>query len=649
MKFSGYQRAVGLNAPQAPRVQAPRDEMAYGAGGKGLDAMAAAVGQVNKVVQKEQDDADAADVMEARNKIMTQLTNGFYGEQGLFTTGVGQNAKGLAERSNKFVKQTFDDVAKEYNGRVQKALRGNLNENMANYQRMAASQESRERENVKASEYKNGITLNADMAGKNYADLNTVDTMLDDSLRLAAARGVEQGLDGRTMLQEQQNVTSQVVGNAIDAALSSDDFDTAQELYKRYGNKMTTKDFIKIGSTLKKEQRIVEDRQTLNDIMAQCKGTNGDYDFDKASQLIDAEANATKEIVVSGGSFSGNDKIDGYIDAAAKKHNVPAYIIAGIMENESGFNQNAKSDVGAIGLMQLMPDTAAGLGVDPYNPASNVDGGANYIKQMLDSNGGNIELALAAYNAGPGAVEEFGGIPPYAETQAYVKKVMASIEKNKTKGTTKRTVRKHDAKWADDMKQKAKAMIADQQYIKRQQEDQLVQHYASQLDGLDRTGCLNLLEQISKLNKPNVYSQIHTMISQRHPGIFNVRSGGGSSAGSNGRGRTSGGQYGVSGDYYTNSEIKAAYKKWRKYNAVIKDPNSKISAEAQFEYNEAASLINDLEDNSGDDLTSEEGLELAKHAIRVHQNDEEAEWYLITNGMTPTEAPAYVKMAHSQE
>ena len=91
---------------------------------------------------------------------------------------------------------------------------------------------------------------------------------------------------------------------------------------------------------------------------------------------------------------------------------------------ESRFNQQAVSKAGAIGVMQLMPATAAELGVDPGNPEGNIRGGAEYLRRMVTMFGNNLELALAAYNAGPSAVQRYGGVPPYAETRAYVGAVM---------------------------------------------------------------------------------------------------------------------------------------------------------------------------------------------------------------------------------
>lgn len=115
------------------------------------------------------------------------------------------------------------------------------------------------------------------------------------------------------------------------------------------------------------------------------------------------------------------------ISQIAQKHGVDEKLVKAVIKQESGFNPKARSHCGAMGLMQLMPQTAKGLGVtDAYNPVQNVDAGVRHLKGLLARYNGNVILAVAAYNAGGGAVDKYGGVPPYKETQNYVKSILAN-------------------------------------------------------------------------------------------------------------------------------------------------------------------------------------------------------------------------------
>ena len=145
--------------------------------------------------------------------------------------------------------------------------------------------------------------------------------------------------------------------------------------------------------------------------------------------ILDEKMGENKETVEKTTFKNSREDIENLINKYAQKNNLDPDFIKAVVKQESGFNPDAKSKCGAMGLMQLMPQTAKGLGViDAFDPEQNIDGGTRYLRSMMNRFNNDPKLALAAYNAGPAAVQKYGDIPPYRETQNYVKNILSSYE-----------------------------------------------------------------------------------------------------------------------------------------------------------------------------------------------------------------------------
>jgi soluble lytic murein transglycosylase-like protein len=170
----------------------------------------------------------------------------------------------------------------------------------------------------------------------------------------------------------------------------------------------------------------VQELQTMVATMTGAGGRAPDPATSFAGALASAQTSPSTATATAGAGTDGSTAFGAEIDAAAASNGIDPALLKGLVSQESGFDPNARSGAGAVGLTQLMPGTAAALGVtNPLDPAQSLQGGAKYLRQQLDRFGGDARLALAAYNAGPGAVARYGGVPPYSETQNYVNSVLA--------------------------------------------------------------------------------------------------------------------------------------------------------------------------------------------------------------------------------
>ena len=389
MKFSTYTPAVEPHVMNPPAVRVSGDVNAYGTSGEGYGKMAAAVGQVARVAAQRQDDLDAADVMKARNEVMTSLTQQLYGEQGLFTTGVGENAKGLIGRTTDAINKTYEDVSKNYNPRVRFALKGNLNENMANFQRIAASKEMAEGKKVEEATFASNLQTNAQQAALTW-QVNGAPTMyVNQSDVLLAAQAQKEGWSGAQLAAERRKMVTNIAAAAAGAALENEDYDRADEILGRFRNEMDPDTYWKLARVSKKHTEAKEFDSLAYEIFSKPGVWEGNhFNEAKAREYVNeiCGKTATKRI---GGAIKNKEDF-----------------FAAVAGQESGGNYNAQNGrTGAFGKYQIMPENwpswaqEAGLSADAPQTPENQEIVAKYkLGQYYDELG--PEGALVAWYAG---------------------------------------------------------------------------------------------------------------------------------------------------------------------------------------------------------------------------------------------------------
>ena len=599
MKFTTYQAAVEPNTMHPPAVRVSSDVNAYGSGGEEYGKLGAAIGQVNKVLAQRRDDLDAADVMKARNEIMTSLTQQLYGENGLFVTGVGENAKGLMGRTTDAINQTYDDVSKHYNDRVKYALKGNLNENMANFQRIAASKEMAEGNEVRKETFASNLATNAQQAALTWQVKGAPTMYVKNGDTLLQVRAKQEGWSGAQLAEERRKMVTDVAAAAAGAALENEDYDRADEILNKFRPDMDQQTYWKLARVGKQKQQAKE-MDTEADEIFNMPGVWDGKNFNAAKAMEYVNARYGKDAVKSAGGAI-KDK-EGFFAAVAGQ--------------ESGGNYSAQNGrTGAFGKYQIMPENwpswaqEAGLSADAPQTPENQEIVAKYkLGQYYDELG--PEGALVAWYAGyqngerwrDGAQDAIGAGGHYSwdakqgngdepSVREYVQEALGRA------GGAERTVSAYDPEKRDRLMKLIEAKGGDMQKAYQQQRRQY-------LDGVMQAAqsAGSYSAAVSMLNGQDLSMDERVSIERTIGQYYHV-------GGSSGGGRAGGGRSGR--EYNPSKDIEIM----KKMDARIAT-GTKISSDQFVAYKSAALRL----DNSG--LLGEEYLEL--------QNNPEV-WSQITD------------------
>lgn len=578
MKFTTYQAAVEPNTMHPPAVRVSSDVNAYGSGGEEYGKLGAAIGQVNKVLAQRRDDLDAADVMKARNEIMTSLTQQLYGENGLFVTGVGENAKGLMGRTTNAINQTYDDVSKHYNDRVKYALKGNLNENMANFQRIAASKEMAEGNEVRRETFAANLATNVQQAALTWQVNGAPAMYVKNGDTLLQVRAKQEGWSGAQLTEERRKMVTDVAAAAAGAALENEDYDRADEILNQFRSDMDQQTYWKLARVGKQKQQAKEMDMEADEIF-NMPGVWDGKNFNAAKAMEYVNARYGKDAVKSSGSAI-KDK-EGFFAAVAGQ--------------ESGGNYSAQNGrTGAFGKYQIMPENwpswaqEAGLSADAPQTPENQEIVAKYkLGQYYDELG--PEGALVAWYAGyqngerwrDGAQDAIGAGGHYSwdarqgngdepSVREYVQQALGRA------GGAERTVSAYDPEKRDRLMKLIEAKGGDMQKAYQQQRRQY-------LDGVMQAAqsAGSYSAALSMLNGQDLSMDERVSIERTIGQYYHV-------GGSSGGGRTGGGRSGR--EYNPSKDIEIM----KKMNARIAT-GTKISSDQFVAYKSAALRL----DNSG--------------------------------------------------
>ncbi|WP_405757573.1 hypothetical protein [Anaerovibrio slackiae] len=399
MKFSTYTPAVKPNTINA-RVNTSFSAGAFGTGGKELGALANSLSQIAGVIQKRQDESDAADIMAARTEITQRMNESLYSGNGIITTGKGKNAEGMANRIGESIQDITDDVASKYNGRVRYQLtKKYLPQDMESYGKMGMQAENRELESYRANEYKSSIASQIDFIGLNYASPDMVQAKFKEADETINTWAMSQGWDGRTTEQAKTDFRTKAAVSMVNACMSNEDSDGAEKILKENRKYMDPDTYYSLYGNIRKSQRQKEDYALGEDLYKKYWNPST-HTFDNAGFKKELESLYGRgSITTTGGmdieaadkEIMNNSGLIGARMPNGANGCVEAYVRLGAWVSPWLKGQQGQTNVDNI--MSAAQTENGGPGVIPYN-ASDVQYGDGIV--YVDGNGETQHIVMAA-------------------------------------------------------------------------------------------------------------------------------------------------------------------------------------------------------------------------------------------------------------
>ncbi len=602
MKFSTYTPAVRPNTINA-RVNTSVIKEAFGDGGASLGAWSAAAKQIAGVVQKKQDEDDAADIMAARNEISQKVNAGLYGENGIITTGKGKNAVGMTDRINQLINDSTNEVAENYNGRVRYQLQNKyMPQDLEQFGKLGMQTENKERDAYQTDVFNARMETLGNDAAMAYADPDTAYTHINEAEETLNSWSVKQGWDAMTLQNKQMENRTRMVASMVKAAVADEKYDVASKYLQRERKNMDADTYSQLHASVDKQQKIKQNKDISRTILEQCYNPQtNEFDVQKAQKMA-REYSTTKASAISSESVEkGYQKWAGKTMPNGSNGCVEAAVRILGTDSNNQWIQSIQGDTYVPTLVNKAQSENGGPGVvafsaDQVEPGDMIIYGDNDHVVVATGGTGYVGNSSSRMQVVKGNdYREMGGqVPTY-------------IIKSSRLGDS---VGAFDADMNDAIMSDVYSGFADQSKFWNIDNKQKIRDLENQLAGMDSFGDMRAAVENSGLDaktQADFIRKISTAERQaiRAAGSSSPSSGGGSSNRQKAANR-----------YFDSLTEEEDLSLIEEYNDRMNDPDDTISPADQKKYNRAARRYNFYHGTGTADLNNNEVLD----AINEYKN-----------------------------